>query len=156
MLICVLADGLSGISKMTRAKVGQKICVSSPSLTQWKISGRECFSLVIYWSHIIIPFLSYNKAWKFEWQIMMDLTWHHFLWLLRLYNHIQQPSKLGFGCDYSLFKVRSGSVCIWPNGNLWLIINKPFYCKAGAFLNFCEHHSDHVTADLIICKLIKR
>lgn len=24
-----------------------------------------------------------------------------------LYNHIQQPSKLGFGCDYCLFKVRS-------------------------------------------------
>lgn len=24
----------------------------------------------------------------------------------RLYNHIQQPSKLGFGCDYCLFKVR--------------------------------------------------
>lgn len=23
----------------------------------------------------------------------------------RLYNHIQQPSKLGFGCDYCLFKV---------------------------------------------------
>lgn len=40
LLICVLADGLSGISRMTRAKVGQKICVSSPSLTQWKISGH--------------------------------------------------------------------------------------------------------------------
>lgn len=26
----------------------------------------------------------------------------------RLYNHIQQPSKLGFGCDYCLFKVSFG------------------------------------------------
>lgn len=26
----------------------------------------------------------------------------------RLYNHIQQPSKLGYGCDYCLFKVSFG------------------------------------------------
>lgn len=49
VLICVPADGLSGISKMTRAKVGQKICVSSPNLTQWKISGRKCLSFVVYY-----------------------------------------------------------------------------------------------------------
>lgn len=120
--MCVPVDGLSGISKMTRAKVGQKICVSSPNLTQWKISGRKCFFLVLYWSHIISPFFSYNKAWKSEWQIMMDLTWHHLISLLRLYNHIQQPSKLGFGCDYSLFKVSWGSVwSICPNWNVWLV-----------------------------------
>lgn len=29
----------------------------------------------------------------------------------RLYNHIQQPSKLGFGCDYCLFKVSVGVLC---------------------------------------------
>lgn len=122
----------------------------------WRFLGVSVFPSSYIEVTLSSLFLSYNKAWKFEWQVMMDLTWHHFLWFLRLYNHIQQPSKLGFGCDYSLFKVRSGSVCIWPNRNLWLIIHKTFNCKAGAFLNFCEHHSDHVTADLLICKLIKR
>ncbi|KAF3708218.1 Methylcytosine dioxygenase TET2 [Channa argus] len=42
----------------------------------------------------------------------------------RLYNHIQQPSKLGFGCDYCLFK--DGIKPMWEDernklGGRWLI-----------------------------------
>lgn len=33
-------DGPCGISKTTRAKAGQRTCVSSPSLTQWKTFGH--------------------------------------------------------------------------------------------------------------------
>ncbi|CAF98695.1 unnamed protein product, partial [Tetraodon nigroviridis] len=45
-----------------------------------------------------------------------------------LYNHIQQPSKLGFGCDYCLFK--DGIKPMWEDdrnklGGRWLItLNK--------------------------------
>ncbi|MGH0117384.1 UNVERIFIED_CONTAM: hypothetical protein FKN15_033479 [Acipenser sinensis] len=46
----------------------------------------------------------------------------------RLYNHIQQPSKLGFGCDYCLFK--DGIKPMWEDdrnklGGRWLMtLNK--------------------------------
>lgn len=41
----------------------------------------------------------------------------------RLYNHIQQPSKLGFGCDYCLFKVSFGVL---------------FYCESAAAFIVCR------------------
>lgn len=44
LFVCFL-DGPCGISKMTRAKAGQRTCVSFLNLTQWKIFGRK-FSLL--------------------------------------------------------------------------------------------------------------
>lgn len=43
------SDGPCGISKMTRAKAGQKTCALFPSLTQWRTFGRK-WSLLILWS----------------------------------------------------------------------------------------------------------
>lgn len=46
-IVClfVFLDGPCGISKTTRAKAGQRTCVSFLNLTQWKIFGRK-FSLL--------------------------------------------------------------------------------------------------------------
>lgn len=132
----------------------QKLDRKSASHLQVWHSGRFLGVSVFPLSYIDSPLFSYNKAWKFEWQMMMGLTWHHFLSLLRLYNHIQQPSKLGFGCDYCLFKVRWASVCVYGQTETrgWLL-TKHFTAKQVHFW-ISEHHS--VTAYLIICMLIKR
>lgn len=41
------SDGPFGISKTTRAKAGQKTCVSFPSLTQWRTFGRKWCLLIL-------------------------------------------------------------------------------------------------------------
>lgn len=54
---CVfLSDGLCGISKTTRAKAGQRTCVSFPSLTQWKTFGRKFSLLILYCEYNCVSF----------------------------------------------------------------------------------------------------
>lgn len=128
----VFLDGPCGISKTTRAKAGQRTCVSFLNLTQWKIFGRKfsllksvlvidglllmCTTCLLMVMSIRISMFHFTDCLfndhcsdKSFWNSTIRHT--HVANLLfhlstRLYNHIQQPSKLGFGCDYCLFKVR--------------------------------------------------
>lgn len=58
-------------------------------------------------------FFKYSVLTNSKWSSSSHFVFYMFFFLFhRLYNHIQQPSKLGFGCDYCLFKVRLFSMCM--------------------------------------------
>ncbi|XP_034041238.1 eukaryotic translation initiation factor 4E family member 1c isoform X1 [Thalassophryne amazonica] len=63
-----------------------------------------------------------SKSWTENLRLISKFDTVEDFWAL--YNHIQQPSKLGFGCDYSLFK--DGIKPMWEDdrnklGGRWLM-----------------------------------
>uniref|UniRef100_A0A8C2CNS7 Eukaryotic translation initiation factor 4E family member 1c n=1 Tax=Cyprinus carpio TaxID=7962 RepID=A0A8C2CNS7_CYPCA len=67
-----------------------------------------------------------SKSWTENLRLISKFDTVEDFWAL--YNHIQQPSKIGFGCDYSLFK--DGIKPMWEDdrnklGGRWLMtLNK--------------------------------
>lgn len=98
---------------MTKAKHGRQTCVSSPSLTLWKTSGRKFIVLFII-------------RWK---QSEKNPNLVNSYFLFRLYNHIQLSSNLMSGCDYSLFKVECFYFVFLKNGTYNL-----FHCWMWCYL----------------------
>lgn len=90
---------------MTKAKLGRQTCVSSPSLTLWKTSGREFIAVFL----IIIIKKKTTKKNQTNGQTCNPCD----PCVLRLYNHIQLSSNLMSGCDYSLFKVGLLLYCLF-------------------------------------------